>query len=75
MLEQQDEIEILEGENIELKNIIGDNKIATDVVNKVFKKVHSQERSKKVCKLMERLMKTNDRMKNVSLEKDDRVET
>ena len=47
MLEQQDEIEILECENIELKNIIGNNEISTDVMNKVFKKVHSVERSAK----------------------------
>ena len=66
MIEQQDEIEILEGENNEFKKIIGDNKIAKDVVDKIFKKVINKERSEKELKIMERLKKTNDRINNNS---------
>ena len=66
MIEQQDEIEILEGENNEFKKIIGDNKIAKDVVDKIFKKVINKERSEKELKIMERLKKTNDRLNNNS---------
>ena len=70
MLEQQDQIEILECENIELKNIIGDDKISTDVMNKVFKKVHSQERSEKERKLIDNLIRTNNRMQDLEAKKD-----